>query len=168
MSTIAERSSNVSVVEEAKAEFNRARQRLANDLATTPDDKINWSPSSTSRTPIQVVAHAAMSISGMQGMLEGKPFPFDGPAELDAFSRQEEKKYTTREAVLAELDKASEGYIVYLDSLTPEQLATNWEMPFGTFPMTSAITFIADHLRNHAGQIEYIQTIYGDLDWHMG
>ena len=165
MQTITEQSP---VVADAKAEFLRAKDRLVKDLATTPDDKINWSPSSTCRTPLHLVAHAAMSIPGMQGMLEGKPFPFSGPEELDTFSRNKEKEFTTREQVLDLLETNSDGYLAFLDSLTPEQLASNWEMPFGSFPMTSAITFIADHLRCHAGQLEYVQTIYGDLDWHMG
>ncbi|MFI5386825.1 MAG: DinB family protein [Fimbriimonadales bacterium] len=154
-------------IAEAKAEFNRAKDRLAHCLATTPDDKINWSPSPTARTPIEVVVHAAMGTAGIHGMLQGKPFPFSGPDAIDAVSRSSEKEYKTREQVLGYLDQTSSDYLDWLDGLTAEQLASTWDAPFGTFPMTSAITFPADHLRNHAGQIDYIQTIYGDRDWHM-
>ena len=41
------------VIEEAKAEYLQAKERLIKALATTPDDRINWSPSPTSRTPIR-------------------------------------------------------------------------------------------------------------------
>src|SRR5437660_150029 len=154
-------------INDAKAEFTRAKDRLAKDLKTTKDDKINWSPSSTSRTPVECVAHAAMSIEGIQGMLTGKPFPFSGVDELDAFSRQEEAKFKSREQALGLLEEKSKGYLNWLDTLTPEQIGSTIELPFGSFPLAAAITFPADHLRCHAGQIEYIQTIYGDRDWHM-
>ncbi len=155
------------IVTEAKAEFSRAKDRLTHNLETTPDDRINWSPSPTSRTPIEIVVHASMGTAGIHGMLQGKPFPFSGTAELDAHSRSEEKGFTTREQVLGHLEKTSGEYLAWLDTLTPEDVASTWEAPFGSFPMSNAITFAADHLRNHAGQIEYIQTIYGDRDWHM-
>jgi hypothetical protein len=168
MQTIEQNQNTIPAVEEAKAEFLRAKDRITRGLATTPDDKINWSPSPTARTPIEIVAHAALSIDGIQGMLEGKPFPFSGVDDLDSQSRTQEKTFTTREKVLGVLEEKSATYIEWLDRLTPEQVASTISLPFGSFPMAAAITFSADHLRGHACQIDYIQTIYGDRDWHIG
>jgi hypothetical protein len=156
------------VVSQAKAEFTRAKDRIASCLANTPDDKINWSPSATSRTPVQLVAHAAMGTQGINGMLAGKPFPFTSMEDMDAHSRAAEKGFTTREQALGLLEKTSAEYLAWLDNLTPEQIGGMVTLPFGQAPMAAAITFAADHLRGHAGQIEYIQTIYGDQSWHMG
>ena len=155
-------------VEAAKAEFTRAKGRVAKALATTPEDKTNWSPSATSRSPLDEVAHCAMSIKGMQGWLAGEPFPFDSMAELDAFSRAKEKEFTSREQALALLEENSNGYLAWLDGLTDKQIAATFDTPMGSFPMSMAITFCADHLRSHAAQMDYIQTIYGDHDMHMG
>lgn len=155
-------------VQEAKAEFGRAKDRIAKTLATTPDDKINWSPSPTCRTPIHQVAHAAMSIKGMQDWFSGTPFPFADVNEMDSFLRSKEKEFTTREQVNELLDQNTQGYYDWLDSLTPEALDSTLETGFGSFPMRTAITWPADHTRGHAAQMEYIQTIYGDHDWHMG
>jgi hypothetical protein len=155
------------IIPEAKAEFIRAKERMVRALATTPDDKINWSPGSCARTPLQQVAHGAMSIPGIQGMLDGKPFPYADIAEADAAWRAAEKEITTREQVLGLLEQHSAEYLVWLDTLTSEQLASTLQLPFGSFPMAAAITFPADHLRNHASQMDYIQTVYGDQDWHM-
>jgi hypothetical protein len=155
------------IISQTKAEFIRAKERMAHVLAATPDDRINWSPSSTARTPLQQVAHGALAIAGIQGMMAGKPFPYASIAEADAAWRCDEKEFTTREQVLALLEKNSAEYLAWLDTLTPEQLASTLQTGFGSFPMAAAITFAADHLRGHTAQIDYIQSIYGDLDWHM-
>lgn len=151
----------------AKGEFNRAKDRLLKNLATTPDDKLNWSPSPTSRTPIQQIAHSAMAVSGIKGMFNGEPIPFDNIAEVDAGWRQAEKQFKTREEVTSLLNKNCDEYCTWLDSMPASKLNSTFTAPFGEFPMSEAITWPADHLRNHAGQMEYIQTIYGDMDWHM-
>ena len=154
-------------ISQAKAEFLRAKDRLAHALATTPDDKISWSPSATARTPIQIFGHAAASPHFIMGMLIGKPFPFAGFAELDAAMREEEKSFTDRKQVLDILDKTSAEYLAWLDTLTPEQIGSTVSMPFGQIPMAVGITLAADHIRSHTAQINYLQTIYGDHDWHL-
>ena len=151
----------------AKGEFNRAKDRLLKNLATTPDDKLNWSPSPSSRTPLGQVAHSAMAVQGMQGMFTTGVMPFDNIAEADAGWRKAEKEYTTREQVTNLLNKNCDEYCAWLDSLAASKLASTITVPFGEFPMSEVITWPADHLRNHAGQMEYMQTIYGDMDWHM-
>ncbi|MCW3094385.1 MAG: hypothetical protein JWL77_3 [Chthonomonadaceae bacterium] len=155
------------IIAEAKAEFIRAKERMARALTTTPEDKINWSPAPCARTPLQQVAHAAMAVSGIQDMIVGKPFPYADIVEADAAWRAAEKEFTTREQVLGLLEQSSTEYLAWVSTLTSEQLASTLQLPFGSFPMAAAITFPADHLRNHAAQMDYIQTIYGDQDWHL-
>jgi len=151
----------------AKAEFDRAKGRITAALATTPDDKINWSPAATARTPVQLVAHAALGTVLVHDMLQSKPFGYASPADYDAKTRIAEKEYTTRDQALGVLEQTSTAYFAWLDTLTPELVASTIQLPFGAYPMAAAITFPADHLRNHAGQIEYLQTTWGDTDWHL-
>lgn len=156
------------VISQAEAELIRAKERITHALATTPDDRINWSPSPTARTPIQQVAHCADAIPGIQGMLVGKPFPYASIDEFDTAMRAAEKEFTTRDQVLSLLEDNSAQYLKWLDALTPEQLASVIQPPFGPpVPMAVGITFAAYHLSYHVAQMDYIQTIYGDHDWHM-
>jgi hypothetical protein len=150
------------IISDAKAEFLRAKGRLEIDINNTPDDKVGWTPSATARTPIQIVAHGAMGTQSLNEWLAGKPFPFANMTEMDAAFRLAEKEYKTREAALNLLEQTTSEYVSWLESLTPEQVGSTVEMPFGAVPMAVAITFAADHLRGHACQLEYIQTIYGD------
>jgi len=153
------------IVSDAKAEFLRAKSRLEADINNTPDDKIEWAPSPAARTPIHLVAHGAMGTQLLHGLLDGKPFPFKNVNEMDASNRVAEKDYKTREQALNLLNQASTEYVRWLDALTPEQVDSIVDMPFGAIPMGVAITFAADHLRSHASQLEYIQTIYGDYSF---
>ncbi len=154
-------------IEAVKAEFGRAKERMTRALANTPDDKLNWSPSSTARTPIEQVAHAALSIKGMQDWFSGVPFPFSDMQELDSWLRVKEKEFKTRDQALGLLEDNSNEYVSWLDNLTPEQIDSTLHTGFGDYPMAVAVTFVADHIRGHTAQIEYIQTIYGDHDWHI-
>lgn len=157
------------IISQTKAELVRTKEQMAHALATTPDDRINWSPSPTARTPVQQVAHGANALPGIQGMLTGKPFPYKSVAEFDAALRAGDREFTGREQVLALLDKNTTEYLAWLDTLTPEQLTSTIQPPFGpSVPMAVAVTFAAYHLRSHIAQIDYIQTIYGDQDWHIG
>ena len=155
------------IISAAKAEFSKAQARMTQCLVATPDEKVNWSPSPTSRTPIQLVAHAAMGTQGMSGVLQGHPFPFADFAEMDVTMRANEKLITSREAALALLESTSKDFLAWLDTLTAEQLTESAQSPFPPIPLASAITFAADHIRGHSAQFEYLQTIYGDMEFRM-
>jgi hypothetical protein len=166
-------------ISQTKAEFVQATNRLARILATTPDDKINWSPSPTARSPLHVAVHALLWVDNicyrvLRGATShycfaGKEFPFESREAMHAAGRAMEQEYTTREQVVGLLEAVSARYIAYLDALTPEQLASTVDaIALGYFPMAVAITFPAGHIDGHISQMEYIQTIYGDLDFHMG
>ena len=155
-------------IERAKTDFLRAKQLLCDALETTPDDRVNWSPSATSRTPIQLVAHAASALEHIREMLNGHTFAIPTTAEADKFFRESEQQFRTREQVLLLLEENSTAYLQFLDTLTPEALGTSVEMPFGLgkAPMSAALSAAIDHTKWHASQIDYIQTIYGDRVWH--
>jgi hypothetical protein len=156
-------------INQAKEDFLRAKARLARTLETTPDERINWSPSPTARTPIQQVAHAAASVKSMHEMWDGRPFGIKTTEEADRFFRENERKFTTRDQVLEFLEKNSADYIAWLESLPPERLEQLVEAPFGLGQVSVAmgLSFMPQHVLWHVAQMEYIQTVYGDHDWHM-
>jgi hypothetical protein len=156
-------------IQKAKADFLDGKGRLMHALATTPDDRLNWSPSPTARTPIQQVAHAAIAIRNLHNTLDGRTFTADSVAAADAAFREEERAFNSREEVMNLLEETSGAYEAWLDRLTPDRLDTMVTLPFGMgqLPMRECLDFPPMHTMVHAGQIQYIQTIYGDQDWHM-
>lgn len=155
------------IVTQAKAEFDQAQERLIHVFATTPDDKINSALSPTSRTPVQLVAHVAMGTAITQSVLQADPFPYKNIAEYDAATRVQEKEYTTRAQALSLLEQTRTEYFAWIDSLTPEQLTARVDTLFGPMDRVSTIAGLANHMRYHTAQIEYLQTVWGDTDWHL-
>ena len=156
-------------IDQAKTKFLYAKGRIEQSLRTTPDDRVNWSPSPTARTPAQQVAHAAYAVKSLNETLSGRPFAIKTTEEADRFFREWERQFTSREHVSALLEENCAAYLAWLEGLTPECLQSPVELPFslGTIPAAMGLGFPADHLLWHAAQIDYIQTIYGDLDWYQ-
>lgn len=156
-------------IQRAKAEFLQAKAGLLHAFSNTPDDRLNWSPSPTSRTPIHQVVHAAHSIGHIHGFLDGRPFTVPTPAEADLGFREAERNFTERAQALELFEANSNAFTAFLDSLPEERLQQMVTTPFGMgdVPTEIAITFPAAHTRWHHAQLDYIQTIYGDVDWHM-
>jgi len=157
------------LIDTNRVEFTGARDVMAHALATTPDDRINWSPSPTARTPVQQVAHAAAAVAHLTATLDGRRFAVPTPAEADLGFRAWERQFTTREEVLSLLARNGDAFLAWLDALTPDRLESSVALPFdlGRVPVRVGIAFPALHTRVHAAQIDYIQTIYGDHDWHL-
>lgn len=157
------------MIERTKNDFLQAKATLERALATTPDDRINWSPAPTARTPIQLVAHAAWSLGSMHEMLQGRTYAVPTTEQADKEFREWEGHFSTREKVLSLLEKNSAEFLSWLESLDPKELQTVITFPFGMgeAPMSVALPFMAVHVNWHAAQLAYLQTIYGDRDWHM-
>jgi hypothetical protein len=104
----------------------------------------------------------------MTNIISGTRFPVLTTAEADRGFREHERQFTSREQTLELLEKNSVAYLAWLDQCTPEHLDRIVELPFGmgSIPAAHMLPFMAGHINNHTAQIEYIQTIYADQDWH--
>ncbi len=157
-------------IEQAKATYLQAKAQLCSTFGNIPEERLNWSPSQTARTPIQIVAHCATAVKSINAQMEGTPFHYKTTAEAETAFRKDELQFHSREQVLNYLEEVSNNYLAWLDALTPERLASIAQLPFGlgAMPVENWLPFPAHHTRHHAAQLEYIQTIYGDQDWHLG
>lgn len=157
------------VIEQVKQTFLQSKEGLLKSFRTTPDERVNWAPSPSSRTPAQLVAHSAVAIENIRTQLDGTPFPIKTTVEADESFRAWERDITTREQALDLLEKNSAKFLEWLDALTPEKMEYNAEMPFGLglYPVAASLNFPSDHMRYHIAQLDYLQTIYGDQEWYL-
>jgi hypothetical protein len=157
------------VIDRAKAEFLQAKGGLFRALDTTADDRINWSPSETARSPLHIVAHAGIGGRAMLGNLKGDTFSIPTTEEAHRYFRGTEMEYTSRDQVERLWDGLVRDYFAWLDQLTSECLESMMDLPFGlgSMPISMGIAVMAMHINWHTAQIHYIQTIYGDYDSHL-
>ena len=142
--------------------------RIKRILERTPDDRLLWSPALTARSPLAQVVHAANSINHIHTAMKGTRYATPTMAEADAEFLALEASFTTREQALALLDKNSQAYLDWLDQLPDENLSDMVPLPFdlGEAPMEFMLIMPAWHTNDHAAQMDYIQTCYGDRNWN--
>jgi uncharacterized damage-inducible protein DinB len=151
------------------AAFEHAKSRLLHALDTTPDDRLSWQPSASARSILQTAAHVALALKNMHNMLMGIEYPLGSNEEAERHFRTEELKYPTKQAVLALLEANSGDFRDWLEAQSPEVMDSIITLPFGMgqINVRGMLPFMAKHIEYHTAQISYIQTVYGDLDWHM-
>lgn len=151
-----------------QARVKAAAERLGKTFSFVPDDKLNWSPSPTARTALAIVAHACLANRMFAKVLSGEPIsPMPTPEEVGVSSRKFEATIRDRAEAVRLLEETCEGIVAALATMTAERFATSPNSPFGALPMAVWIHLPGRHMDGHAAQIDYLQTIWGDLANHM-
>lgn len=156
------------MIEAAKKNTKANLDRLLRTFSFVPDDRQTWSPSPTAKSAVQIVAHCAVSNGAFAKIIAGFQFSPASPQEIFAAMEVEEKKLNTAEAAREALIKSVEPVYEALDKLTPEQIGAKVRTPFMTARMPFFMNVPALHMGNHASQIDYLQTCWGDTDPHFG
>ncbi len=151
----------------AIGEMEQVKSLFLRSLEKTPDDKLDWSPSSTARTPLQLVAHSAYSLGFIREMLAGTPYGAATTEQADREFLEMDSGVHTREEAVNLFTEKCDAMIDYLKGLSVDDLARMVDLPFkmGQAPMSYMVSIPALHTRTHLSQLEYVQTIYGDRTW---
>ena len=154
-------------IERSKAQVENGKDRLLKTFAAVPDDKVTWSPSPTAKSALRVVAHIGVTNYGFVSILRGQESKFSSFEELFAFFNPEEAKITSREQAVKLIEDSTNALLAALDELTEAKMASEVKGPFGPMPMTFWMALPSRHADNHASQIDYLQTIWGDMEIQM-
>lgn len=152
-----------------KVAFQDSVNRFLRVYGSTPDDRVNWSPTTTARTPNQIAAHVAMALESILNMAKGNPFPIQDVAEADKSFRTWEMQFSDRSEIVRMIEERSKAIVDFMESCSSEDLDFMMTLPFrlGAAPRRIALKLVKMHTDSHTPQIEYIQTCYGDWDWRM-
>ncbi|MDH7571159.1 MAG: DinB family protein [Armatimonadota bacterium] len=143
-------------IQHAKQAAAAAAQRFLKTFAAVPDDKLSWSPAPTAKSALQIAAHAAAVNRGLAALIAGKPYPAS-PQEAP----------TTRAAAVKALEESAAEVQAALEGVRPDEVDTVIEAPWMKAPRVVFMNLVATHLQSHAAQIDYLQTIWGDTQFHM-
>jgi hypothetical protein len=160
----------MSVIEATQAELFGSKNRMLQLMRETPNDRLTWKPSPSARSIIENVAHAGNSLGNILLQIQGVPFWTPTSAEANAQFLAHDAEFRDREETEAYLEQKCADYVAFLSTLKPEDLDGMRTLPFGLgqAPLGYFMTMGNLHTLGHIAQIEYIQTLYGDHDWHAG
>lgn len=144
-----------------------AMERFFHDLSFVPADKLTWRPTPTAKSALEIAAHCAGYSGNFAWIISAGKFPCSGE-EFRAKAESAAQSITTLEQAETMLRKGIADTIAALDTVKPEQIGSMVEAAvLGQTPFKFFLTLPAMHLENHDGQIDYLQTCWGDLEVHV-
>lgn len=143
-------------------QIEMAAKALSHFFLTTEPGRRTWCPPGENggegRSAIAQMSEVARACNGAAARLRGETPP--EPVEFTT----EEQAQDAADAVIA----AGKAYADAVRSCTEDVLEKEFEMPWGaTWNGTLMLTFPFGNIHYHMGQINYIQTLYGDKEFHV-
>jgi hypothetical protein len=125
-----------------------------------PADKIEWSPLDQGRTALDQLQECAMAPDLYLGYLDPR---HKRKANSYAEAAELQSRWTTVDECLKALHEKTAALIAAIGALPRERLSEECTMPWGEQMTVQAIAGLHYwNLTYHLGQINYIQTLYGD------
>ena len=136
----------------AARQLRNALTSATKTLAATPDDKFEFKPSETSKSIRELVIHSIEG-NGYVGGAIGLNVP-SAPEDAD------------RSLLIQALIDSTEVVAKGIEAM-PDEALTGTVSFFGSEMPAQAFIFLNEwHISRHVSQIDYVQTIYGDLEDH--
>jgi len=136
--------------------------------ATVPEDKVEWKPLESGRSVLDQARELAKCPSWAHLLVSGQDFPAQTEESAAASKAEMEAMKTIaecRETCLKNLEELFELY----RTLPDERLTDTKWLPFDggrDFTVKEMMAYPQWNFIWHAGQIAYVQTLYGDKAMH--
>ncbi|MGC4047161.1 MAG: DinB family protein [Armatimonas sp.] len=150
------------------ADLDRLSARLLHLMSFVPEEKLTWAPSSTARSPLTIAAHCALVNRFFASIItDTMPETMPTPQEFFDGLREGAGKIASREEAVALLEETTVELTSAVSGVHAGTIEALRRSPFGPIPVQFWIEQGPGHLAGHIGQVEYLQTIWGDLDDHF-
>jgi len=135
---------------------------LATFVESTPEDRLRWRPSiddqSKTRSVLEQVGECIYANVRFRHVLLGEAVPA-APAEWDTFASAEE--------AVMQLKNSAKELADVVAGLDSAGLAKEYMTHRGPMPGALAMQFPVRNMTYHMGQINMIQLLYGDAEFHI-
>jgi hypothetical protein len=164
----AEKTNLKKTVADCQASAKAAAERLLKTFSFVPDNKLSWTPSKTARSSLGIVAHCCMANQMFAKILRGESVsPMPTLQQIHEMSQKFEATIHDRAEAVRQLEASCEEVVAALGTMTADRFATSPVSPGGEIPMAVWMSLPSMHTGGHATQIDYLQTIWGDVADHM-
>jgi len=156
-------------IQQGKQSVQQGMDHFLRNFSYVPEDKLNWRPAPTSKSALEVAAHTACHMGRFAAMLKGKQLV--QPDDLEALMaswKAEEEAVTTRAEMEIIFRRGTAEVLSALDYLSEEDLELVLDSGMGwTASMKWLVGLPGWHITLHLGQIDYLQTCWGELEIYV-
>ena len=153
----------------AKKNIVRGMEQFLRNFSKVPDEKLTWSPTPTSKSPIRIAAHTAVTAANFANMIRERKLPSQEEIpEFVAKTRSAEEALINRSEVESVFRKNTDDVLSAIDTLTPDDIELVLDSSQGwSMPITFLINLPAMHADWHTGQIDFLQTCWDDQEIYV-
>jgi hypothetical protein len=159
----------ITFIESCKESAVSGMEQFLKDFSHVPSDKLNWTPTPTTKSAIQIAAHTALTAGNFAKMLRDRRLP-QGEEITEMVG-----KWTAAEEALTDpvemeriFRKNTEEVVAAIDTLTPEEVELTLDSSMGwTMPMTQLMQLPGIHAISHGAQLDFLQTCWDDQEIHF-
>jgi hypothetical protein len=158
------------VIAESKESAVQGMELFLRNFSYVPEDRLRYTPTPTSKSALRIAAHAALYAARFARMIRERKLPVvDNLDRWLADMEAEEVALTTRAEIEAVFRQGTNELIAALELLNHEDLELRLDSGQGwTMHMTDLIKLPGWHATLHTGQIDYLQTCWGDQEIYVG
>lgn len=141
---------------------NDGADALWRSVHAMPKEKLDWKTAETARTARDVIEEIVMTTGYSAELISSQRMPEMGSVESKA-GKSDKKD-------MAELEKDHRAnikkYLEAVKNFPVEDLLKTLDLPWGKMTFLQCIAYPYWNMIYHWGQINYIQTMYGDKEMH--
>jgi uncharacterized damage-inducible protein DinB len=132
------------------------------DLQALPEEAFSQSFGGATRTVADIVYEVNLVNDHIGMVLRGEePFPWPDGGWIKA-----PEDFRSKAVVVEAFEKSSQRILATVEALSAEQLAETVQTERGETTRFQRCQFMAVHMWYHSGQLNFIQTLRGDDNWH--
>jgi uncharacterized damage-inducible protein DinB len=146
----------------AASRTRRAVRDLAAAANSTLSEKVTWSPLGDARSALSVLTECVIANLKWRDVLRNRLYA-DVSEEL---WEEITGACTELPATLAQLEKSGDELAQAILAVPDEATADEIETPWGPYSLADCCLHAYWNMVYHEGQINYIQTLYGDHEEH--
>ena len=146
-----------------KSEIDRAGAAVFARAEKVPAEKLEWSPLNEGRTVLSLVQECALCPTWTVGVLKTKKYEDDPNQSMEQYEAAA-KAITDVASGEAAFAKNVAALKEAIDAFPEADMSEEITIPWGTFRFVDLMFVPAWNCHYHVGQINYIQTLYGDKE----
>lgn len=157
------------IIESCKKSAIRGMEQFLRNFSHVPDDKLNWSVTPTAKSAIRIAAHTAVTQANFAKMIRERRLPTaEELPDFIARTKAAEIALTDRTEMEKVFRKNTDDVLAALDTLPPEAIDIRLESSQGwSMPISFLLNLPCSHADWHTGQIDFLQTCWGDQEIYV-